>query len=149
MKQITLAILLIIGFNCNAQLEIVKTEKPVEIGKVTNLGQLAIECERYGEQYVFTYQDVKFQQLTDYKSFTLKNEQSFNDLYELIVSNWDNPPEEDIMIKLDEGYLWVRFVKALGVTNVAFAHSVDENADILGISTWLTKRRVDKLFGKK
>lgn len=149
MKQITLAIILLVAFNVNAQLDIVKTEKRIEIGKISNLGQLAIKCEKIGEHYVFTYQDIKYQHLTEYKSFWLGNEQSFNELYALILQHWENPPEDDIMIKLDEGYLWVRFAKALGVTNVAFAHSVDENADILGLSTWLTKKRVEKLFGKK
>lgn len=149
MKKIILAIILLFTINAHAQLEIVKTEKPIEIGKISNLGQLSIKCEKYGSEYIFTYQDIKFQQLLEYKSFALQNEQAFEDLYKLIEENWDNPPTEDIMIKLDHGYLWVRFVKAIGVTNVAFSHSVDENAEIIGFSGWLTKRRVDKLFGKK
>lgn len=148
-KLTTIIIICLTAFSSFAQLDIVKTEKPIEIGKITNLGQLSIECEKYGEEYVFTYQDVKFQQLTDYKSFTLKNEQAFDDLYNLILENWEDPPKEDIMIKLDNGYLWVKFARALGTTNVGFAHAMDENADVIGISTWLTKRRLNKLFGKR
>ncbi|WP_417868006.1 hypothetical protein [Xanthomarina gelatinilytica] len=148
MKKIFTILLCCISFSVFAQLEVVQTEKPIQIGKISNLGQLSIECEKYGERYVFTYQDVKFQQIINYKTFTLNNEQTFNELYNLIVKNWDNPPKEDIMIKLEEGYLWVKFARALGTTNVGFAHSVDENADVIGISTWLTKRRLDKLFGK-
>jgi hypothetical protein len=148
MKTIITILLCCITLSGFAQLEIVETEKPIQIGKITNLGQLSIECEKYGDKYVFTYQDVKFQHVLEYKSFSLQNEQAFEELYNLIISKWEDPPKEDIMIRLEDGYLWVRFARALGTTNVGFSHSVDENANIIGISTWLNKKRLDKLFGK-
>lgn len=130
-----------------SQLNVVDTEPAEEIGEVKNFTSTALKATKRGEDYTILYKDAKFQHLDEYKSFSM-NEQAFNELYDLLMSKWDNPPKEDIMIKLEEGYLWLSFTRMLGTTNVKFGHAVDENADVIGFSQWLTKRKIDKLFGK-
>lgn len=147
MKTLTTLFIALITFSANAQLNIVKTEKPVEIGKVANFGNVVIECNLYGDEYRFTYNDIKFQKINSYKSFSVMGEETFNDLYDFIMDNWDNPPNEDTMIDLgNDTFIWLNFTKALGVTNVRFSST--EGGNVFGFSGWLTKKRIDRLFGK-
>lgn len=131
-----------------AQLKVIETEPEEQIGKVGNWAGTFLEATKRGDTHTISYQDTKFQHITDFKHFSM-NEKSFNELYELILQNWNNPPEEDIMIDLGEsGYVWLDYTKVLGITNVRFNHSVDRNAEVLGISQWMSKKKLEKLFGK-
>lgn len=147
MKRLLLVIAIIYSGSAFAQLNIIEPEPVEEIGAVKNMFNTSMETTKHGDTYTIRYQDVKFQQIREFKSFSL-NEQAFHELYDFLMDNWDNPPKDDVMIDLDQGYLWLGFTRALGTTNVRFGHAVDENADVIGFSEWLTKRKLDRLFGK-
>ncbi|WP_299153140.1 hypothetical protein [uncultured Christiangramia sp.] len=131
-----------------AQIEVHENEPKEEIGKVKVLFDTTLESSRRGDMYTIMYQDTKFQHIKEFKSFSL-TEESFNQIYDLIQDNWDNPPKEDLMIELQSGeLLWLHFTKALGVTNLQLHHSPDGNADVIGVSMPLNQKKIDKLFGK-
>lgn len=134
-----------VGF---AQLSVVDNPKPETIGKIAPMGKLHISCEKLNNTYTFTYSDVKFQQLTDYKTFSFKDiDDAFNKLYNTIMEGLANPPKEDLMLETPDGFIWLSYSKSMGVTNFRFGHSV-QKTDVIGFSVWLTKKKVQKLFGK-
>jgi len=147
MKKITLLLLLIPTLGIS-QIKVVDKEKTEKVGRIAALGLLHIELIKSGDYYTFTYKDLKFQHIDEFKSFTFKNENNdIDNLYKIIKNGLKDMPEEDITIALPEGELQLDFTKALGIVNVRFVHS--SSAGNVGISTWLSKRKVDKLFGKK
>jgi hypothetical protein len=148
MKKILLisAFLLTTGLSYS-QLNVVETSPKEEIGKVKVLFDTYMESYKRGEDYTILYKDMEYQQLDEFKSFSM-NEQTFNELYDLIIESWDNPPKEDIMIELPESFIWLKFTRMLGATNFQFVHDPLKNGEIFGLSTPLNKKKVDKLFGK-
>ena len=134
---------------CFSQISVVKTPKSEIIGKIAPMGQLHISCEKIADTYNFIYFDTKFKQLAEFKSFSFKDEDNaFENLYSMIMEGLQNPPKEDILIELPDDMIWLSFTKVMGVSNFRFIHSVNKIPDILGISIWMTKKKVQKVFGK-
>ncbi len=149
MKKLLLSFIMIaIVFFGFSQIKKIDVPESIEIGKIAILGDLQISCEKRGNAYTFFYRDVTFTQVTDFKSFSFKDtDNAFENLYRMILDGFDNPPKEDIMIEIPDGFIWLSFTKAVGIVNFRFGHSVGKT-DVIGFSTWLTKKKVDKLFGK-
>lgn len=124
-------------------------EKIELIGKIAPMGNLHIKCEKEGQYYKFTYSDTKYTTIDNYKSFYFKDENNaFNDLYDIMLEGLKNPPSEDIKLELPESYIWLKFQKVLGVGNVMIFHDNYKNGKVVGSTIWLTKRKLNILFGK-
>ncbi|WP_228853278.1 hypothetical protein [Aegicerativicinus sediminis] len=150
MRKLLFALGLLCLTTTNAQIKRVDQPSSEEIGKIAPMGSLSIKIEKSGDTYNFLYQDVKFTQIKEFKSFSFKDvDNAFEELYKIIMDGFDNPPADDIMIELPEGYLWLGFTKALGVVNFRFGHSVTNDGSVIGFSQWLTKKQTQKLFGKR
>ena len=146
-----LLIALLFSFNSFAQIQTVQNADIELIGKIALLGEVQIECTKIDNTYTFYYQDTKFQHLKNYKSFSFKDtDNAFESLYEMIMEGFENIPNKDVMIELPKSFVWLRYVKALGVVNFSFASSVGKSGDApIGFSVYMTKKKVSKLFGKK
>lgn len=142
-------LLLLIGSFSSAQIKVVEPTKTELVGEIAPMKNLHIKIEKLpNNEYKFTYVDVKFQTIDDYKTFSFKDEDNaFENLYKMISDGLANPPKEPIMLELPNSYIWLNFIKTMGVGNVQIGHSVGKT-DVIGYSVWLTKRKVDKLFGK-
>lgn len=149
MRNLTLLILLFTSISYS-QITQVKTSKSELIGKIGVIGETWLECNKNGNTYTFTYKDMKFQHLTEYKSFSFEDvDNAFDNLYNTILSGLESKPEDDITLELPNDIVWLKFKKTMGVISVEFWHSVNKNADIIGVSTWMNKKKLAKLFGKK
>lgn len=149
MKKITIIIAFLIACSAYPQLQVIETEDPIEIGKVgAPMMPFDIKCDKIDDTYIFAYKDIKFQHLTEYKSFEVIGEKDFESLYNMIIDGLENQPDDEIMLKIDKGYLWLKFKKSFG-RYVQIGHAVDENANVIGFSRWLTENQVKRLFGKK
>lgn len=141
-KKITILLFLIVTLSGYSQISVSTKETPILIGKSSQ-----VTCEQIGNTYIFTYRDLKFTQLKEFKSFQFNEEnEDFNKLYELMQAGLKTKPEENIVLELPNCTLKLEFLKSMGVGNVRFIHT--ENG-ITGISSWLTKKKLAKLFGKK
>lgn len=149
MKKL-LVLLFFIGSMLNAQINKIDHQNRALIGKIGAFGATHITCEKQGNIYFFTYQDVKFQHIEEYKSFYFEDvNNNFSYLYSTIKKGLDSPPKAPVYLKIPEGYIFLEFVKSLGKPNVRIGHSLYDNGEVIGYSVWLTKRKVEKLFGKK
>ena len=144
MKKMILLTLTVICFSLTtqAQLKVVKTEPVEEIG-----GVKYVETTKRGDDYRIRYRDTQYSHIDDFKQIEL-SETSFNQLYELIMSNWENPPEEDIVVEFGDGLLSLDYNRFLGATSVRLVHG-SKSERSFGLTKYLTKRQVEKVFGKK
>ena len=144
-----LIFLFLVSTTCFSQIKKVETEKSIDIGKIGAMGQTWIECTKSGNTYTFLYQDLKYQQITEYKSFSFEDvDNAFDNLYETMLNGLENKPNEDIMLELPNDIIWLKFKKSFGKTTVEFWHAVNKNSDVLGYSVWMDKKRLAKVFGK-
>ncbi|MDI5899201.1 hypothetical protein [Flavobacterium yafengii] len=148
MKKIIL-LLVLISTSSYGQIKISESVKPITIGKVGNFAATFLYMEKTDNVYTVFYQDIKFKLVTDFKSFSFKDENNdFENLFKIIMENMENPPKDDIMLELPNDIVWLHFEKALGVSNFQFRSAVNQNANVIGISSYMTKKQVKKLFGK-
>ncbi len=150
MKKIfTILAVVFITTSAFSQIKQVKDVKPTTIGKIGSFGKISIDCTKLGDEYTFTYNNIKFQHIDDYKSFSFKDkDDAFNSLYEIIMKGLKDPPKEDIKLKLPNDIVYLHFIKSFGVANFQFIHHVNKS-NVIGVSCWLTKKKVMRLFGKK
>jgi hypothetical protein len=113
------------------------------IGKVQH-----ISCEKNDTIYTITYADHKFTQISDFKSFSL-SEQDFNDLFQIIIQGFIDNPKEEIKLETPNDILFLKFTKTMGIVSLRITHFVNKNSEIAGLTRYLTKKQVLKLFGKK
>lgn len=132
------------------QIKEVKTEPTELIGKIGAIGETWIKIEKSGNVYIFTYKDMKYQQLSEFKSFSFEDiDNAYDNLYNTIVKGLKEVPQEPIMLEIPDGFLWLEFGKTLGQPFVTFSHSIGKSGNVIGKSTWMNKKKLDKLFGKK
>ncbi|AOR28952.1 hypothetical protein FORMB_19220 [Formosa sp. Hel1_33_131] len=145
-NTITAVLLLFMSFGY-AQIKKIEVTKPTRIGKVGNFAVTEFFCEKANNTYRFTFRDINYTHLTEYKSFEFDDiDNAFENLYNLIIEGFNKPPKDDVFIELPEGVLKLHFIKAVGIVNMNMDFSKN---GISGLSGWLTKRKVIKLFGKK
>ena len=52
------------------------------------------------------------------------------------------------MLELPNDIVWLHFEKALGVSNFQFRSAVNKNANVIGISSYMTKKQVKNYLVK-
>ena len=143
MKKSTLLLFAVfMSFYSFSQIKKIK-DTSVMIGKVQH-----ISCKKSNDLYTFTYNDHKFTHINDFKSFSL-NEKDFNDLFSVIMDGFKDNPKEDLEIETPNDILVLGFSKNLGVASMNIIHFVNKNSEVAGLTRYLTKKQVIKLFGKK
>ncbi|AWG26034.1 hypothetical protein [Flavobacterium kingsejongi] len=150
MKRLITIIALVFSIISVAQIKKIEITKPVEIGKVTPGGIFGIKCEKVDDTYLFTYRDTKFKNMDENKIFIIKDvDNAFDNLYLEIIDGFSKMPDQPVMLEFPDGYIYLSYRKFLGSTYVKITHSNSKSEyATLGFSQEITKKQVDKLFGK-
>lgn len=150
MKKTILLFGMLLSTFAFSQLKQIEVEKCEEVGGIKPMGSTHIVLEKCSEdRYVFTYSDIKYTKINEFKSFALKNEDNaIEHLYEAMMNGMANPPKETIRFELPNDVIELHFVKALGIGNVQIRHWVNKNPEVIGLTVYLDKKKVNKLFGK-
>ena len=151
MKKIILLLALTLSTVSFAQLKKVETVKSEQIGKVGGAmgSPKTIECTKIGNVYTIEYRDMKFPNIEAYKEFSFEDvDNTFEDLYKTIIDGFENTPKEDVTLSIPNYTITLDYTKALGMVNVNIYITL-KNADVTGVTAALTKKQIDKLFGKK
>lgn len=136
-------------FSSVSQIKKIEIDKPEEIGKISALGETYIKCEKVKDYYIFFYKDIQYPNISEYKSFVLKDENdNFNSLYSLLIEGFENFPEKDALLEVTDGVLLLNYAKALGKTKLQIFHTNNKSGQT-GAITSLSKKDLIKLFGKK
>ncbi len=127
----------------NGQITIIDTPEVIKIGEVSG-----IKITKQNNTYTITYENIKYQQITDLKRFSfVDTDNAFDNLYQMIINGFNENPKSDIMLELPNDIVWLHFVKYLGVVSFQFSQSVNKT-EVIAFSRYLTKKQVQKLFGK-
>ncbi len=125
-----------------------ESEKPVVIGKAKNLAAVIATMHKVSgepDYYFVTFDNIKYQHITDVKSFGFKDvDGAFDYLYSSVAAAAKERKKE-IEFELEDGLLSVSIVKAIGVINVQF--NWFENG-VLSASGYMTPKQYSALFDK-
>jgi len=146
MKRFTLFVMLIISSVSFAQLKKVDVVKPTFIGSA---GSQSVECTKLGNTYTFVYADLNFPNIKANKEFSFNDvDNTFEDLYKTIADGFENMPKEDVNLSLPDYLLTLKYKKTMGIVSL-YLESSRNGSGVTGSTYPLTKKQVDKLFGKK
>ena len=103
-KLLLSLVVLILSFNAISQLKIIEEVKKEQIGIIKTSGINWFECTKYeGESYLFTYRNWKYKTIFEYESFRIKGNQTFNELYEVLISSLTKKEKKNVDIDLGNG----------------------------------------------
>ena len=108
-----------------------------------------IECLQKGEKIVIRFQDDNTLGASGFEDEFEITPTEFDKVYENVVAGFENKKRVDIEIETTTGYATIEFDKQLGV--MAFRFTMAKRKGALGVSysTWVMKKEVPELFGKK
>lgn len=144
MKRILILFAFAIGFSGFSQIKVLKNESLIEIGSDNSVGLFKKE-----NKYTIHYQDRNVGNLNTFRSFTfLDVNKDVEGLYKLLSDGFIDMPSSDISLELPNDILDLHFEKNYGQPTVQFVQYINKNRKFIGKSPFLTKKQIDKIFGK-
>jgi len=143
MKKILSLLMLLLAFSATAQ---------TEVGKVAPLGSFAISIQKFDTYYLFKFKDSRYTTKTEIVECKLEgNEADLQKLYDQIVEKFETKSTGEFDMKFGDEDVKLNFEKNMGVMSLQFQKYIakDIDAKVTQTSTYLTRKQVDKLFGKK
>lgn len=127
------------------QINISETEVPegVKIGK-----SKGVVLSKYDSMYIVSYQDQKYQLITEIKSFHwYGTDKDLRVLYSTIMNGF-NDPEKYRSFEVENGHVSLSYYTVMGVTSFQFVF-VNTQTNITSSTAFLTARQVSKLFDRR
>lgn len=144
MKKTLILFGFIIGFSGFSQIKVLKNESLSEIGSDNSVGLFKKE-----NKYTIHYQDRNVGNLNTFRSFTfLDVNKDVEGLYKLLSDGFIDMPSSNISLELPNDILDLHFEKNYGQPTVQFVQYINKNRKYIGKSPFLTKKQIDKIFGK-
>lgn len=145
MKKIFLLFIFLFIYTAQAQIKVVQNEKLTKVGS-----SRSVTLYKKKNQYTFNYQDVNSTNLNTFRSFSFKDiNKDFDELFRMISNGFISIPSENIILELPRDILELHFARNYGQITVQFVQYVGKNRKYEAKSEYLTKKEIDKLFGKK
>lgn len=133
----------------SAQIKVAKTEATSAlIGKVGTPTLSTVELTRTGDLVTFKYQNYNKPQVAEFKTFSFKDaDGALEGFYGIITAGLTNVPSEDVKVELPNETINLQYKKEMGLASVKMKISYNSKEES-GATVWLTKKNIDKLFGK-
>jgi len=148
-KLLSLSFLFIV-LAINAQIKVANAadEKSVLIGKVGTPTLSTVEITKTGDLITFKYQNNNKPQIAEFKTFSFKDiDDALEGFYNVINDGFISLPKEDIKIELLNETVNLQYTKSMNIASVKMKISYN-NGQEGGVTVWLTKKQIDKLFNK-
>ncbi len=144
MKKIFLLLAFCVFSTAFSQIKVLKNESLSEIGSDNSVGLF-----KKANRYTFHYQDRNTANLNTYRSFTfLDLNRDVEGLYKLISDGFIDVSGSNISLELPNDIIELHFEKNYGQPTVQFIQYMNKNKKYVGKSPFLTKKQIDKIFGK-
>ncbi|WP_419870460.1 hypothetical protein [Chryseobacterium sp. CT-SW4] len=144
MRKIILLLTCMFGISVFSQIKVLKNETLVEIGKDNSVGLYKKE-----DKFTFNYQDLNTSNLNTIRSFSFENQNNDVDgLYSIIISGFTTMPASNVTLELPNDIIELHYEKNYGQPTVQFIQYINKNRKYVGKSQYLTRKQVDKIFGK-
>lgn len=132
------------GISVFSQIKVLKNESLVEIGKDNSVGLYKKE-----DKYTINYQDRNTANLNTFRSFSFQNlNGDVSGLYKLITDGFINLSDQNIVLELPNDIIELHYEKNYGQPTVQFIQYINKNKKYVGKSQFLTRKQIDKIFGK-
>jgi len=150
MKKLLSLSFLLITLVTTAQIKIGKTEaKSVLIGKVGTPTLSTVELTKTGDLVTFKYQNNLKPQIAEFKTFSFKDvDGAFEGFYGVIIEGLNTVPKEDVKIELPNETVSLQYKKEMNIASVKMKISYNDGQEG-GVTVWLTKLQINKLFNKQ
>tara|TARA_B100000963_G_C22133270_1_gene454243 strand:+ start:65 stop:535 length:471 start_codon:yes stop_codon:yes gene_type:complete len=149
MKKLIILLLFIPILSFGQIKKVDESTEPVVVGQAKNFTVVIATMNKIAgdpDYYFVTFNNIKYETLTDIKSFGfLDVDGAFDYLYSAVAAA-AKAGKKEIDFDLKDGRLSIDIVKALGVVNVQFRWI--ENT-VLSYSGYMTPKQYAKLFAKK
>ncbi len=144
MKKIVLFLSILMSVSAFSQIKVLKNESLLEVGK-----ENSVTLYKKDKKYIFNYQDVNSSNLNTFRTFAFSDlNKDFDTLYKLISDGFIEMPTSEITLELPNDIVGLHFARNYGQITVQFVQYINKNKKYVGKSQFLTKKDVDKLFGK-
>ncbi len=144
MRKIILLFVCMFGISVSSQIKVLKNETLIEIGKDNAVG-----LYKKDDKFTFNYQDLNTANLNTFRSFSFQNlNKDVSGLYEIIENGFIDIPVGNIILELPNDIIELHFEKNYGTPTVQFIQYINKNRKFVGKSQLLTKKQIDKIFGK-
>lgn len=144
MKKIILLFTILFSISAFSQIKILKNDALTEVGK-----ENSVALYKKDKKYTFNYQDVANANLNSFRSFYFFDlNKDFDQLYKLISDGFIDMPTTEITMELPNDIIGLNYGRNYGQVTVQFVHYINKNMKTVGKSQFLTKKQVDKIFGK-
>jgi len=138
----------IISISSFAQLNISSNDNLVTIGEhlYMKTSQIKLSKDNSTGSYIFLYKDGEYQTIQDWKTFTINNEKSINQLYDLCTKMITEKAKEPVIINLEENNkLVVSYTKSWkGITFTIYNSAGVKSST----APPMKQKNLDSLFGK-
>lgn len=121
--------------------------KSLDNSQIKNIGKIQfIELNQNNDVITFSYEDLNSNEL---RGFSFKNEKNdLDNLYNAIINGFENIPASDIALELPNDIIYLHFEKNMGIVSFQFIQSLNKDLSKNAKSVYLTKKKINKLFGK-
>ena len=138
MKKIILTFVLIANILNAQKIETIKSD--VVVGKLNH-----ISLNISNDKFVLCFTNVEFTTINDTKCISIGTKEFTDELYKKLSENFIKQVPENLQVQLGNQKLKFYFVTALGVKSFRF--ELKDELGIVSISEYVTKKKLDKLFG--
>ena len=145
MKKTILFFALLFSLTALSQIKVLKNESLTKVGEDNS-----VALYKKLNRYTFNYQDINTANLNTFRSFSFQDiNKDFEQLYKLVSDGFIDMPASEISLELPNDIIGLNFAKNYGQTTVQFVHYINKNRKYIGKTPFLTKKQIDKIFGKK
>lgn len=145
MKKIITVAVLLINFLAFSQIKVVQTTPLEDIGKI---GPKDVYIQKEGDEFTVFYKNIEIKEVDAMRKFSFKNvDNDFENLYTIIMDGFKASPLYDIKLELPNDFVWLHYTRKADKLTVQLMSS-NKISSSTGISDYLTKDQIGKLFGK-
>jgi hypothetical protein len=144
----TVFLLILIGNPIYSQ-TITKDIQSEKISEIKDLTAFSMGLEKVpgSDIYFLVYRDAQYTQITDIKTITLGSKEEVSNIKKALVELMGDSSSESITVQLkEEEKNMFKRVEAMGIVNINGYVFVRGFSDVYGITGYLTKKRLEKLF---
>jgi hypothetical protein len=149
MKKFIAISILFINYATYSQIKVIETVPIEKIGRIGTNGSSDIYVQKEGNEYKVFYKNMDPEDVNSVRSFSFKDLQGdFESLINIINGGFNATPVADIKLELPNDFVWLHYTRSLQKVVTLQFMSTNKITTTTGISDFMTKSDVAKLFGR-
>ncbi len=149
MRKFIAISILFINYVTYSQIKVIETIPIEKIGRLGTNGSSDIYVQKEGNEYKVFYKNMDPNDTNSIRNFSFKDlEGDYDNLYNIIMGGFSATPVADIKLELPNDFVWLHYTRSLQKVVTLQFMSTNKITTTAGISDFISKADVAKLFGK-